>query len=46
MVDFVLVPEQTALINVDMQTCLVRGSPFSSPDGLAMQERINSRRDD
>src|SRR5215469_10990473 len=41
MVDFALVPEQTALINVDMQNCFVHGSPFSSPDGLAVQERIN-----
>jgi ureidoacrylate peracid hydrolase len=40
MVDFAFVPERTALINVDMQNCFVHGTPFSSPDGLAAQERI------
>jgi ureidoacrylate peracid hydrolase len=41
MVDFPVVPERTALVNVDMQNCFVHGSPFSAPDGLVVQERIN-----
>jgi len=41
MVDFPVVPERTALINVDMQNCFVHGSPFSARDGLAVLERIN-----
>jgi hypothetical protein len=40
-VDFAVIPERTALINVDMQNCFVEGTPFSAPDGLAVQERIN-----
>ena len=41
MIDFVVVPERTALLNVDMQNCFVHGSPFSVPDGLEVQDRIN-----
>jgi ureidoacrylate peracid hydrolase len=41
MVDFAIVPERTALINVDMQNCFVEGSPISAPDGLAVLDRIN-----
>jgi len=41
MVDFALVPERTALVNVDMQNCFVEGSPFSAPGGLLVLERIN-----
>jgi len=41
MADFAVVPERTALVNVDMQNCFVHGSPFSAPDGLAVQDRIN-----
>jgi len=41
MVNFVLIPERTALVNVNMQNCFVHGSPFSAPDGLALQDRIN-----
>ena len=41
MVDFVLAPERTALVNVDMQNCFVHGSPFSAPDGMAVLGRIN-----
>jgi ureidoacrylate peracid hydrolase len=40
-VDFAIIPERTALLNVDMQNCFVEGTPFSAPDGLAVQERIN-----
>src|SRR6516165_6058182 len=41
MVDFAVVPERTALVNVDMQNCFVEGSPFSAPDGLIVLDRIN-----
>ena len=41
MADYAFVPELTALINVDMQNCFVHRSPFSSTNGLAVQERIN-----
>ena len=41
MVDFKVVPEQMALINVDMQNCFVEGSPISAVDGLAVMDRIN-----
>jgi len=41
MVDFAVVPERTALINVDMQNCFVQGYASSAPDGLAVLERIN-----
>lgn len=41
MVDFTVVPQKTALINVDMQNCFVADSPISAPDGLAVLARIN-----
>ena len=41
MVDFPVVSERTALVNVDMQNCFVHGSQFSAPDGLALLSRIN-----
>jgi nicotinamidase-related amidase len=41
MVDFAVVPERAALVNVDMQNCFVEGSPISAPDGLAVLHRIN-----
>ena len=41
MVDFTVVPQRTALINVDMQNCFVHGSPISAPDGLELEGRIN-----
>ena len=41
MVDFAVIPERTALINVDMQNCFVEATPLSARDGLAVQERIN-----
>jgi nicotinamidase-related amidase len=41
MVDFAVVSERTALINVDMQNCFVQGYPSSAPDGLAVLNRIN-----
>jgi ureidoacrylate peracid hydrolase len=41
MVDFALIPERAALLNVDMQNCFVHGSPIAAPDGLVIEERIN-----
>lgn len=41
MVEFAVIPQRTALINVDMQNCFVEASPISAPDGLAVQARIN-----
>jgi nicotinamidase-related amidase len=41
MVDFAVVPERTALINVDLQNCFVQGYPISAPEGLAVMDRIN-----
>ena len=41
MVDFAVVPERTALLNIDMQNCFVEGSPIAAPDGLAILPRIN-----
>jgi nicotinamidase-related amidase len=42
MVDFDVVPRRTALVNVDMQSCFVEGTPIAAPDGLVVLERINS----
>jgi ureidoacrylate peracid hydrolase len=41
MVDFAVVPDRTALINIDMQNCFVEGSPIAAPRGLEVQGRIN-----
>ncbi|MGH9560805.1 MAG: cysteine hydrolase family protein, partial [Terracidiphilus sp.] len=41
MVDFAVVPEHTALLNIDMQNCFVQDSPIAAPDGLVVLERIN-----
>ena len=41
MVDFDVVPHRTALINVDMQSCFVEGTPIAAPEGRAVLERIN-----
>src|ERR1700681_581996 len=41
MVDFSVVSEHTALINLDMQNCFVEGYPISAPEGLAVEARIN-----
>ena len=40
-VDFSVVPNKMALINVDMQNLFVDGYPLSAPDGLELLERIN-----
>ena len=41
MVDFALVPQRTALINVDIQNCFVHASPIAAPEGLEIEERID-----
>jgi ureidoacrylate peracid hydrolase len=41
MVNFAVVPERTALVNVDMQNCFVEGSPFSARAGLVVLACIN-----
>jgi nicotinamidase-related amidase len=41
MVDFPVVLERTALINIDMQNIFVEGDWPAAPDGLALLERIN-----
>jgi ureidoacrylate peracid hydrolase len=41
MVDFRVVPERTALLNIDMQNCFVEGSPISAAEGRAVLDRIN-----
>ena len=41
MVDFQVVPQRTALLNIDMQNCFVHGTPISAPEGLVTEERIN-----
>lgn len=41
MVDFAVIPERTALLNIDLQNCFVEGSPIAAPDGPAVLERVN-----
>jgi ureidoacrylate peracid hydrolase len=41
MPEYVLDPTRTAVINVDMQTLFVEGTPLSAPDGLATVARVN-----
>ena len=41
MVDFAVIPQRTALLNVDLQNCFVEGSPIAAPDGRAVLERMN-----
>jgi nicotinamidase-related amidase len=41
MVNFEVVPQRMALINVDMQNCFVESSPISAVDGLVILDRIN-----
>lgn len=35
--DFAVIPERTALVNIDLQNCFVEGTP----NGLAIVERVN-----
>ena len=39
--EFDLVPERTALMNIDLQDCFVRDSPVYAPGGPAVVERLN-----
>lgn len=41
MVDFAVVPNRTALINVDMQNVFVENSPIAAPEGPQVLKRIN-----
>ncbi|HKV06401.1 MAG TPA: isochorismatase family cysteine hydrolase [Candidatus Acidoferrales bacterium] len=41
MVDFAIVPEHTALLNIDLQNCFIEGSPIAAPDGPAVLDRVN-----
>jgi len=41
MVDFAIVPNKTALINVDMQNAFVENSPIAAPEGPEVLKRIN-----
>lgn len=41
MADYQLVPQRTALVNVDMQNAFVEGSPLSAPDGPALVPVVN-----
>lgn len=41
MVDFTVIPQKTALVNVDMQNCFVADSPIATPDGIAVLARVN-----
>ncbi len=41
MTEFDMIPQRTALINVDLQECFVRDSPVSAPDGPLVLEKLN-----
>ena len=41
MVDFAIVPNKTALLNVDFQNVFVEGYPVSAPDGVVTLQRAN-----
>ena len=41
MVDFPVVPQRTALLNIDLQNCFVENSPIAAPDGRLILERVN-----
>lgn len=41
MTDFPVIPQNMALVNVDMQNCFVENSPLAAPDGPLVLERIN-----
>jgi ureidoacrylate peracid hydrolase len=41
MVDYAVVPERLALLNVDLQEVFVEGTPIAAIDGLAVVERVN-----
>ena len=39
--NFDVVPNKTALINIDMQNCFVENSPVAAPRGMEILPRIN-----
>ncbi len=41
MVDFAVVAQRTALLNIDLQNCFVEGSPIAAPEGPLVLERVN-----
>jgi nicotinamidase-related amidase len=41
MVDFAVVPQRTALLNIDLQNCFVENSPIAAPDGPVVLDRVN-----
>jgi ureidoacrylate peracid hydrolase len=41
MVEFAVVPERLALVNIDVQRCFVSDSPLACPGALALIPRIN-----
>ena len=41
LMNLVMIPERTALINIDLQNCFVEGYPLSTPDALAVMDRVN-----
>lgn len=41
MTQYHLVPEKTALVNVDMQVAFVDGSPLAAPNGRSLLEPVN-----
>ena len=38
--DFAVIPDRMALVNVDLRNCFVDG-PIAAPDGLAVLDRVN-----
>jgi nicotinamidase-related amidase len=41
MVEFAVIPERLALVNIDVQRCFVSDSPLACPEALALIPRIN-----
>ncbi len=41
MITFALIPERTALLNIDMQNCFVENSPVAAQNGRVILERVN-----
>jgi len=41
MVEFAVIPERLALVNIDVQRCFVGDSPLTCPEALALIPRIN-----
>ncbi len=41
MIEYPVVPERMALVNVDMQVAFVEGTPLSAPGGVELLDRVN-----